>query len=151
MRYLFMTRWSTQVYDCRDKAILEWTKDIELVYHNEFKPFMDDKDAFKNVNQWTRQAIKVGFYNTTNSLRIRSEIKDSGWFSHAQAGNNLARQKYYSQGIVPPATTLSIRKNVEYSLSLLHTDNAQFEIFWEFHYVVDRRGASVRMEDPTHV
>lgn len=139
LRYLFCTRWSTQVYDRRDTAIvLEWVKDVEVVHHTEFKPFLEASEAFRLADRWTRQATKVGYFNSTNSFYQRSLIKDSGWFSYAQKGNNLARQRYYSQGLVPPPTTLSIRKNVEYDLAIRHTEFSQFKVVWEFHYVSDQ-------------
>lgn len=140
LRYLYCTRWTTQAYDRRDTAIvLEWIKDIDIVHHTEFKPFLDSKEAFCLADRWARQAVKVGYLNSTNSFYQMKFVKDSGWFSYAQEGNNLARQRYYSQGLVPPPTTLSIRKNVEYDLALLHSDYSQIKVFWEFHYVSDRK------------
>jgi hypothetical protein len=149
LRYLFAKRWTTQVYDRRDTAIcLEWTKDVDNVYHTEFKPFLDSKEAFHLADKWTRQATKVGFLNSTNSLYQRIPVKDTGWYSYAQSGNNLARQKYYSQGLVPPPCTISIRKNVEYDLAVRHTEYAQFKVLWEFHYVSETNASvGVRLEN----
>lgn len=136
LRYLFVTRWMTDFYDKRDNPIrLDYHKDKDIVYSSEFEG-LSSRQAFKVVDSWTRGHLTHnGSWSKDSDRKVL--VKDTGWYSHAQSGDNFARKKYYNLGLEPPLTTLSIRRTSEWILGLSNKRSTAVKVFWDFRYVVE--------------
>lgn len=136
LRYLFATRWMTEFYDQRDMPIrLDYYKDKEIVYNSEFQG-LSSRQTFKAVDSLVRGHLTHnGSWDRESARKVL--VVDTGWYSHAQSGNNFARKKYYNLGLTPPPNTISIQRTSEWILGLSKRRATAVKVFWDFKYVIE--------------